>query len=75
MFFEGAANVYGNGADAVIISPDQKQYPVLVKLYFECTNNTAEYEACILGLEVALELKIRKIDVYGDSMLIICQVK
>jgi len=26
-------------------------------------------------LEAALELKIEKIDVYGDSMLIICQVK
>ncbi|XP_073261648.1 uncharacterized protein [Populus alba] len=75
MFFDGAVNVYGNGAGAVIISPDQKQYPISVKLCFECTNNTAEYEACILGLEVALELKIRKIDVYGDSMLIICQVK
>jgi len=75
MFFDGAVNVYGNGAGVMIISPDQKQYPVSVKLCFECTNNAAEYEACILGLEAALELKIRKIDVYGDSMLIICQVK
>nr|XP_034920866.1 uncharacterized protein LOC118053664 [Populus alba] len=57
MFFDGAVNVYGNGASAVIISPEQKQYPVSVKLYFECTNNTAKYEACILGLEAALELK------------------
>ncbi|XP_061979625.1 uncharacterized protein LOC133700079 [Populus nigra] len=75
MFFDGAVNVYGNGAGAVIISPDKKQYPVAVKLHFECSNNTAEYEACILGLEATLELKIEKIDVYGDSMLIICQVK
>ncbi|XP_052301368.1 LOW QUALITY PROTEIN: uncharacterized protein LOC127904008 [Populus trichocarpa] len=75
MFFDGAVNVYGNGAGAVIISPNKKQYPVSVKLHFECTNNTAEYEACILGLEAALELKIKKLDVYGDSMLIICQVK
>ncbi|XP_073268711.1 G-type lectin S-receptor-like serine/threonine-protein kinase RKS1 [Populus alba] len=60
---------------AVIISPDKKQYPVSVKLQFGCTNNTAEYEACILGLEAALEMNIKKIDVYGDSMLIICQVK
>jgi ribonuclease HI len=44
-------------------------------LHFECTNNTAEYEAYILGLEAALEMKIRKVDVYGDSILIICQVK
>ena len=75
MFFDGAMNVYGNGAGVVIVSPDQKQYPVLVKLHFECTNNTVEYEACILGLEAALEMKIRKVDVYCDSMLIICQVK
>jgi putative ubiquitin-RnfH superfamily antitoxin RatB of RatAB toxin-antitoxin module len=75
MYFDGAVNVCGNGVGAVIISPDKKQYLVLVKLQFGCTNNTAEYEACILGLEVALEMNIRKIDVYGDSMLIICQVK
>jgi ribonuclease HI len=75
MYFDGAINVCGNGAGAMIISPDKKHYPVLVKLQFGCTNNTAEYEACILGLEVALELNIKKIDVYGDSMLIIFQVK
>jgi ribonuclease HI len=75
MFFDRAVNVYRNGAGTVIISPDQKLYPVLIKLHFECTNNTAEYEACILVLEAALEMKIRKVDVYGDSMLIICQVK
>jgi ribonuclease HI len=75
IFFDGVVNVYGNGASAVIISLDQKPYPVLFKLHFECTNNTTEYEACILGLEAALELKIRKMDVYGDLMLIICQVK
>jgi len=75
MFFDRAVNVYGNGASAIIISLNKKQYPVSVKLHFECTNNTAKYEACILGLEAVLELKIKEIDVYEDSMLIICQVK
>jgi hypothetical protein len=75
MYFDGAINVCGNEAGAVIISHDKKQYPVSVKLQFGCTNNMAEYEVCILGLEAALEMNIRKIDVYGDSMLIICQVK
>ena len=45
MYFDGAVNVCGNGAGAVIISPDKKQYPVSIKLQFGCTNNTAEYEA------------------------------
>ena len=75
MYFDGVVNVCGNGAGVMIISPDEKQYLVLVKVQFKCTNNTAEYKACILDLEAALKMNIRKIDVYGDSMLIICQIK
>jgi len=75
MFFDRAVNVYGNRAGTIIIFPHKKQYPISVKLHFECTNNTVDYEACILGLKAASELKIRKIYVYGDSILIIYQVK
>jgi len=75
MYFHGAVNVCGNEMGAMIISPNKKQYSISVKLQFGCTNNTTEYEACILGLEATLELNITKIDVYKDSMLIICQVK
>ena len=46
-----------------------------VWLQFEYTNNTAEYETCIIGLEVALELKVKKLEAFGDFMLIICKVK
>jgi ribonuclease HI len=75
MYFDGVANISGNGAGALIISLQKKQYLVSVKLSFKCTKNTVEYEACIIGLEDALELKVEKLDVYGDSMLIIRQVK
>ncbi|XP_077222122.1 uncharacterized protein LOC143855964 [Tasmannia lanceolata] len=40
---------------------------------FKCTNNMAEYEACIAGLEAAMALHIQDLDVFGDSILIICQ--
>jgi ribonuclease HI len=72
MYFDGVVNIQGNGAKVVIVFPNRKQYPVSIKLQYECTNNTAEYEACILGLEVVLELKINKFEVYGYSILIIC---
>ena len=39
------------------------------------TNNIIEHEACTYGLEVVTKIKIKKLNVYGDSMLIICQVK
>ncbi|KAG5553224.1 hypothetical protein RHGRI_011177 [Rhododendron griersonianum] len=38
------------------------------------TNNQAEYEALIIGLEIAKELNIRHLSVSGDSQLIIRQV-
>jgi len=75
MYFDGVVNISGNGAGALIISLEKKQYLVSVKLSFKCTKNTVEYEACIIDLKDALELKVEKLDVYGDSMLIICQVK
>lgn len=75
MYFDGAITISGNGAGAIIISPQGKQYPIAIKLQFNCTNNTIEYNTYIHRLEVVLEMKIRKLEVYGDSMLIMCQVK
>ena len=45
------------------------------KLYFDCTNNVAKYEALILGLKMIKELKIKKVAIYGDSELVINHVK
>ena len=38
-------------------------------------NNIVEYEACILGLETALELRIRQMEVFGDSNLVLRQIQ
>ena len=37
-------------------------------------NNIAEYEALINGLGIAVELVIRRLDVRGDSQLVVDQV-
>ncbi|XP_077242471.1 uncharacterized protein LOC143882983 [Tasmannia lanceolata] len=73
MYFDGAVNNRGQGIGAVLVSPKREYIPISIKLQFECTNNMAEYEACIAGLEAALILKVQEIDVFGDSILIICQ--
>lgn len=36
------------------------QYPVSIRLQFECINNTTEYDLCIISLEATLELKVGK---------------
>ena len=39
------------------------------------TNNTKEYEALILGLRAAKDLRIQQLSVNGDSELVVQQVK
>ena len=44
------------------------------KLNFHCSNNIAEYEALILGLHLLKKLGAKRINVHGDSELVIRQV-
>ncbi|XP_019253383.1 PREDICTED: uncharacterized protein LOC109232155 [Nicotiana attenuata] len=39
-----------------------------------CSDNAAEYQALIVGHEMALEMKILQLEIYGDSKLIINQL-
>ena len=38
-------------------------------------NNIVEYEACIIGLEIALDLGVRQLEIHGDSNLVIQQTQ
>ena len=58
----------------LIVSPQEEHIPISIKLDFDVTNNAAEYEACIVGLETALAIAIKKLRIYGDSSLIINQI-
>ncbi|XP_040948695.1 uncharacterized protein [Gossypium hirsutum] len=73
--FDGASNAMGNKIEAVLVSPSRDHYPIAGKLDFDCTNNIAENEACIMGIRIAKECKIKVLKVYGDSALVIYQLK
>jgi ribonuclease HI len=47
----------------------------MLDLEFKATNNMAEYEALIFGLNTTLSLGVQQLLVKGDSQLIIKQVK
>ncbi|XP_070008629.1 uncharacterized protein [Nicotiana sylvestris] len=74
MFFDGEANFKGVGIGAVLVSKIGQHYPVSTKLRFSCTNNMAEYEACILGLRLAIDMNVQELLVIGDSDLLVHQV-
>ncbi|XP_052888022.1 uncharacterized protein LOC128296629 [Gossypium arboreum] len=47
--FDRATNAVGNGIGAVLVSPRGNHHLFTIKLDFDCMNNMAEYEACIMG--------------------------
>ncbi|XP_050890121.1 uncharacterized protein LOC127095483 [Lathyrus oleraceus] len=73
--FDNASNARGHGVGAIITSPTGFHLPFTARLCFGCTNNMAEYEACIFGIEATIDLRIKILEVYGDSTLIISQVR
>ena len=75
MVFDEAVNVCGKGIGIVIITPQGAHIPFTARLMFDCKNNMPEYEACIMGLEEAIDLRIKIIDVYDASALVINQIK
>jgi ribonuclease HI len=52
MIFDGAVSKEGEGVGVWISPPKVSTKLCSYKLVFECTNNMAEYEALILGLQV-----------------------
>jgi ribonuclease HI len=64
------------GADAglLFISPLGKHMRYAVRLHLPASNNMAEYEALLWGLRIAIETGIKRVDVRGDSQLVIDQV-
>ncbi|XP_070054661.1 uncharacterized protein [Nicotiana tomentosiformis] len=74
MFFDGATNFKGVGIRAVFVSETGQHYLVSAKLRFSCTNNMAEYEACILGLRLAVDMNVKELLAIGDLDLLVHQV-
>ncbi|GKV34051.1 hypothetical protein SLEP1_g42474 [Rubroshorea leprosula] len=64
LFFDGAINQLGCGLGAVLVSPKGDHFPIAIKLDFACTNNIVEYEACIAGIHVALDMNVQDLEIY-----------
>ena len=74
MYFDGSLMKKGAGVGLVFISPLKVRMGYMVWLHFPSSNNVVEYEALINGLRIAIELGIRRLDIWGDSQLIVNQV-
>lgn len=70
----GARGNPGPAAIGVVISCSGKVIATISKCIGETTNNQAEYQAVIAGLEKALELKVKDVECILDSELVVKQL-
>jgi ribonuclease HI len=69
--FDGSLNIDGVGAGVLFISPNKDELRYILRLHFPASNNTAEYEACLHGIRIVVELGVKRLYVYGDLALVI----
>ena len=61
VYVDGASNAKGSGTRVVIITPDETVIEQSIRLDFKTSNNKAEYEAVLAGLQSAKILGARRL--------------
>jgi ribonuclease HI len=62
------------GAGILFTAPGGEHLKYALQLLFPASNNAAEYEALIHGLNIVISLGIKRLMVYGDSLVVISQI-
>ncbi|XP_074580899.1 uncharacterized protein LOC141837384 [Curcuma longa] len=75
IYVDGSATKNGSGVGVVLCSPQGETLQLAVRLQFQATNNEAEYEALLTGLQAARHLGATRVKVYSDSQLVDQQTK
>ncbi|XP_071712914.1 uncharacterized protein [Rutidosis leptorrhynchoides] len=70
LFTDGASCAEGAGAGLVLASPSGEEHTYALRFIFDVTNNEAEYEALLAGLNIARKMNIVKLRVFTDSQLV-----
>ena len=72
---DGATNAQGSGAGLIPTSPEEIDIEYALRFKFQASNNKAEYEAVIAGLNLPHSLEIDQLEVYNNSQLVVRQIE
>jgi ribonuclease HI len=70
VFCDGSGGSFGVGAADVLVAPSKVRTCYATRLDFSCTNNIAEYEVLLLGLQKLKAMGIRRAVLKTDSQVI-----
>ena len=70
-----AANAQGSGAGLILTSPDGIDVEYALIFGLQASNNEAEYEAVIAGLNLAHSMEADQLEVSSDSQLVVKHIE
>lgn len=70
-----SSNTKRNRLGVVLENPQGISLELSYKLDFLTSNNQLEYEACLTGIQVAIDIRASEIKICNDSQLLVPQVK
>ena len=71
---DGSSNQHSGGAGVVMLTPERDKIECMIRLDFPTTNNEAEYEALVAGLDLAKAAGAENMIIYCDSQVVTSQV-
>jgi ribonuclease HI len=74
LFFDGSSCGKGGGVGILLISPRGETFEFAIPIQHTVTNNQAENEALLRGLQYLKEAKAISVEIFGDSELVIKQL-
>ena len=72
---DGASNSQGSGAGLILTSPNDIDVEYALKFGFHASNNEVEYEAVIVGLNLARFMEANQLEICSDSQLVVKQIE
>ena len=72
---DGSSTPFASDAEVILTNPEGGTIEYTLCFTFFVSNNEAKYEALIISLILAVELKVSELRVFNDSQLIIGQIR
>ncbi|XP_021770969.1 uncharacterized protein LOC110735102 [Chenopodium quinoa] len=72
---DGSSASTGSGAGVVMVSPQGDVFEYAIKFKFKASNNEAEYEAALVGIQLCISAEAKRIEVTTVSQLVANQFK
>ncbi|XP_077248002.1 uncharacterized protein LOC143887722 [Tasmannia lanceolata] len=73
LYVDGSSNKLGSGASVFLTGPGNFVLEYAVRFGFRASNNEAEYEALIPGMNLAIQTHAQRLKAYCESQLVVNQ--